>query len=65
MGVAFDDGSNPVAHGPAPFPSATPIAGVNFDVSRRLDDSALDALVANGVSPGSRCSPSVGSHGST
>ena len=50
MGVAFDDGSNPVAHGPAPFPSATPIAGVNFDVSRRLDDSALDALVANGVS---------------
>lgn len=43
-----DDGSNPVAHEPAPFVAA-PIAGVNFDVSRRLDDSALDALDENGV----------------
>ena len=35
---------------PHPFPPPLPLRDVNFDVSRRLDDSALDALVANGVS---------------
>jgi hypothetical protein len=45
-----DNGSNPAAHEPAPFDVSAPIAGVNFDVSRRLDDSALDALESTSVS---------------
>lgn len=44
-----NDGGNPVRHEPTPFGSAAPIAGVNFDVSRRLDDSDLEALEATGV----------------
>lgn len=44
-----DDGGNPVTHESAPFAANAPIAGVNFDVSRQLDDSDLEALEAVGV----------------
>lgn len=49
LAACGDGGTNPVTHEPAPFPKADAIAGVNLDVSRRLDDSVLDALVATGV----------------
>ena len=50
-----DTGIQLTAHEPAPFAGSSlladsgPIAGVNFAVSRRLDDSALDHLQSSGV----------------